>query len=219
LELLTVKFKLNWLTRELKMVYVRKEQASENRSLLLETAGRLFRERGIDGVGVAEIAREAGLTHGALYAHFQSKDALAAEAFSQGLERSREAMRAAMKRRRSGENAGVAPYLKYLLAAERRDNPGRSCPMTASASEIGRQGKEISERFVEGFLGKSAIFEAAIGDAMPAPRRRQLALAIVAAEIGAMAVARAVLKDDPRLSAEVLEAVRAVMTNLAEHSN
>lgn len=200
------------------MVYVKKERASENRSLLLKTAGRLFRERGIDGVGVAEIAREAGLTHGALYAHFASKDALAAEAFSQGLERSREAMRAAMTTRRSSEKVDVSTYLDYLLSPERRDNPGMSCPMTASASEIGRQDKEISRRFVEGFLGKARVFEAALEDSIESPQRRQLSFAIVAAEIGAMAVARAVLKDDPGLSAEVLEAVRAVMSHVAEEA-
>ncbi len=57
---------------------VSKEQAETNRTSLLEAAGRLFNEKGFDGVGVAEVAKEAGLTHGALYAHFPSKDALAA---------------------------------------------------------------------------------------------------------------------------------------------
>ncbi len=82
------------------MVYVKREQSDENRAVLLATASRLFRERGIDGVGVAEIAREAGLTHGALYAHFRSKDDLATEAFTQALARSREAFRGEGTRRK-----------------------------------------------------------------------------------------------------------------------
>ena len=57
---------------------VTKEKATENRAALVHAAGRLFRERGIDGVGVAEISKKAGLTHGALYAQFPSKEALAA---------------------------------------------------------------------------------------------------------------------------------------------
>ena len=65
---------------------VSKEQAAQNRAKLIETAARLMRERGIDGVGVAEIGKAAGLTHGALYAHFPSNDALAAEALAFGLE-------------------------------------------------------------------------------------------------------------------------------------
>ena len=60
------------------VVYVKREQSDENREALLATASRLFRERGIDGVGVAEIAREAGLTHGGFYGHYQSKAELAA---------------------------------------------------------------------------------------------------------------------------------------------
>src|SRR6202021_840719 len=63
-------------------VKVTKEKATENRAALVKAAGRLFRERGIDGVGVAEISKQAGLTHGALYAQFPSKEALAAEAFA-----------------------------------------------------------------------------------------------------------------------------------------
>jgi TetR/AcrR family transcriptional repressor of nem operon len=63
-------------------VFVSREQTALNRGSLLQAASRLFREKGIDGVGVAEIAKEAGLTHGALYKHFPSKDVLAAEAFS-----------------------------------------------------------------------------------------------------------------------------------------
>src|ERR1700721_1257929 len=63
---------------------VSKERAEANRGALLQAASRLFREKGFDGVGVAEVANAAGLTHGALYAHFPSKEALAAAAFSHG---------------------------------------------------------------------------------------------------------------------------------------
>src|SRR5580700_3195856 len=64
---------------------VTKEKSAENRAALVETAARLFRERGIDGVGVAEISKAAGLTHGALYGQFPSKQALVAEALAHGL--------------------------------------------------------------------------------------------------------------------------------------
>ncbi|CAG2155080.1 hypothetical protein LMG31506_05272 [Cupriavidus yeoncheonensis] len=194
------------------MVYVKREQSDENRAALLATAGRLFRERGIDGVGVAEIAREAGLTHGALYAHFRSKDDLATEAFSQGLARSREAFRGAATDR----DGSVSGYLDYLLSPLRRDDPGMSCPMTASASEVGRHGKDISARFAKGFQDKASAFEAVLDDAIPDAERRRLAMTIVAAEIGAMAVARAVAKSDPSLSDEVLKAVHAVLVKASK---
>lgn len=191
------------------MVYVKREQSDENREVLLATASRLFRERGIDGVGVAEIAREAGLTHGALYAHFRSKDELATEAFSQALALSREAFRGEGTRRKRS----VAGYLDYLLSPLNRDEPGMSCPMTASASEIGRHGKDISARFAIGFQEKAGAFEAVMDEAVPKAERRRLGLAIVAAEIGAMAAARAVAKSDPALSDEILKAVHALLVN------
>jgi TetR/AcrR family transcriptional repressor of nem operon len=189
------------------MVYVKREQSDENREVLLATASRLFRERGIDGVGVAEIAREAGLTHGALYAHFRSKDELATQAFTQALALSREAFRGEGTRRKRS----VSGYLDYLLSPHNRDEPGMSCPMTASASEIGRQGKDISARFAKGFQEKASAFEAVMDEAIPEAERRRLGLAIVAAEIGAMAAARAVAKSDPSLSDEILKAVHAML--------
>ena len=64
---------------------VTKEKSAENRAALVETAARLFRERGIDGVGVAEISKASGLTHGALYGQFPSKQALVAEALTHGM--------------------------------------------------------------------------------------------------------------------------------------
>ncbi|MGT2477482.1 TetR/AcrR family transcriptional regulator [Paraburkholderia terrae] len=194
------------------MVYVKREQSDENREALLATASRLFRERGIDGVGVAEIAREAGLTHGALYAHFRSKGDLATEAFSQGLARSREAFRGKSARREHS----VLGYLDYLLSPQRCDEPGVSCPMTASASEIGRHGKDISAQFAKGFQDKASAFEAVLDDAIPEAERHRLAMTIVAAEIGAMAAARAVAKSDPSLSDEISKAVHAVLVKASK---
>ena len=66
---------------------VSKEQVAQNREALIQAAARMFREHGIDGVGVAEICKRAGLTHGALYAQFASKNALAAEAFAEAAAR------------------------------------------------------------------------------------------------------------------------------------
>ncbi|MBU0746199.1 MAG: TetR family transcriptional regulator, partial [Gammaproteobacteria bacterium] len=65
---------------------VSKAQAAENRQGILDAAARLYRERGLTGVGVADITREAGLTHGGLYRHFESKDALVREACARAFE-------------------------------------------------------------------------------------------------------------------------------------
>src|SRR6218665_164160 len=96
---------------------VSKAQASENRQAILEAASRLYRERGVAGVGVAEISREAGFTHGGFYGHFESKEALAAEAcalaFQAPLARLQDTLQ------KHGGDAG--PYFQNYLSARHRD--------------------------------------------------------------------------------------------------
>jgi TetR/AcrR family transcriptional repressor of nem operon len=183
---------------------VSNKQAAENRGALLQAANRLFRKRGIDGIGVAEIAKEAGLTHGALYAHFPSKEALAAEAFSHGFAGNMANTKArARERDRSFEE-----HLGGLISTHMRDDWETGCPMAASASEIGRHGRAISASFTQAFEQLAAMIDASLNDAIPLTKRRRLAIAAVAAEIGAIAASRAVAKTDPALADEVLEAVR-----------
>jgi TetR/AcrR family transcriptional regulator, transcriptional repressor for nem operon len=183
---------------------VSSEKAAENKAALLEAASRLFRKRGIDGVGVAEIAKEAGLTHGALYAHFSSKDALAAEAFRHGFEGAMAEARA----RASDRPPSFEDYLSALLSTDMRDDFERGCPLAASASEIGRQGCAVSASFTQAFEQMARTIEGSLADAIPASDRRRLAIAAIAAEIGAIAISRAVAKTDWALADEVLEAVR-----------
>ena len=183
---------------------VTKNQAAANRDALLHAAGRLFRERGIDGVGVAEIGKQAGLTHGALYAHFPTKDALAAAAYREGVEQSLAMML---------EAAGDAPatlgrYLDFLLSPTVRDELAMGCPMTASASEIGRQGEEVSASFRDGVSRMVAALEAAVDPSVPEDQKHGLALTAVAAHLGAIVISRAVMKADAALADDVLSSVR-----------
>lgn len=187
---------------------VSKEKSAENREALLTAASRLFREKGIDGVGVAEVAKEAGLTHGALYAHFPSKDVLAAEAFSHGF-----AQRMAGAHAWAGDrHPPFEEYLGNLISTRLRDDLAAGCPLTASASEAGRQGPALSQSFAQAFEEEVAMVAAAIDEAVPQDVRRQLAVATIAAQIGAIAVARAVAKTDAALSDEVLKATRDAIT-------
>jgi TetR/AcrR family transcriptional repressor of nem operon len=183
---------------------VTKEKAAENRAALVQAAGRLFRERGIDGVGVAEISKEAGLTHGALYAQFPSKEALAAEAFASGLKPGLEQMTAD----RDGRPATLTDFLDYYLSLDHRDNLATGCPMSASASEVARQDKAVCERFTEGFEQITAAIERGLGVSSIKAENRRRALAMMAAMIGGVAASRAVAKADPKLSNEILRAVR-----------
>jgi TetR/AcrR family transcriptional repressor of nem operon len=185
-------------------LFVSKEATERNRSSLLRAASRLFRQKGFDGVGVAEIAKEAGLTHGALYKHFPSKDALAAEAFYHAI-----AARNAAKGVSDEERTrSFEERLDAMFSIAHRDNLANGCPMTASASEIARQGTGVAASFTRAFNEAVTALELSIKGKMPASRRRELAVSALAAQIGAIAVARAVVKIDPSLSEEVLRSVR-----------
>lgn len=165
---------------------ISKEKALENRNALIMAASRLFREHGIDGVGVAEISKAAGLTHGALYAHFDSKDALAAEALAYG----------AQSNNRFIEDISpphapdLAGFLDFYISKEQRDNLAEGCALAASASEIARQDASVSASFASGFLNQVKLVEAGLRDGGSAGTHER-ALTMVAAMIGTVAVARA----------------------------
>jgi TetR/AcrR family transcriptional repressor of nem operon len=186
---------------------VSKEKAAENRAALVQAAGLLFRERGIDGVGVAEISKKAGLTHGALYAQFPSKEALAAEAFASAAREGFEEITAD----RNGRLPTLTDFLDSYLSVEHRDNLATGCPMSASASEIARQDKVVCERFKEGFEQIVAVIESRLDTPAIRAEKHQRALAVMATLIGGVAASRAIAKADPQLSNEILRAVRRIV--------
>lgn len=172
----------------------------------MQAAARLFRERGIDGVGIADICEAAGLTHGALYAQFPSKEALAAEAFDEAF------ARGFPKLAKVGGTSGrsLEAYLDFLISSRQRDNLA-GCPLTASTSEVSRKDKALSASFSKGFEKMVGTIESAVSQDLPASVRHDIALTIIAAEIGAIAVARATAKARPDLSNKVLAAARRVL--------
>ena len=97
---------------------ISKEQVAENRQAVLDAAATLFRERGFEGVTVAEIMKAAGLTHGAFYGHFASKDDLITQTCTHALAPF------------SAEDApvvGIMDFADYYLSAGHRDDPGQGC--------------------------------------------------------------------------------------------
>src|SRR5215471_1322422 len=106
---------------------VSREKAAENRERIVDTASRLFREKGFDGIGLDAIMRDAGLTHGGFYRHFKSKDDLAAEAVTLALRRG-----ADRRRRFTTPRDPVADY----LSGRHRDDRASGCAMAALAADI-----------------------------------------------------------------------------------
>jgi TetR/AcrR family transcriptional repressor of nem operon len=189
---------------------ISKEKAADNRTALIRAASKLFRERGIDGVGVAEISKEAGLTHGALYAHFRSKEELALEALSYGLDQANSRMYSAT----SDGMPDLSRFLDRYLALDARDDYGNRCAMAASASEIGRQDKAISARFAEGYMVMVRAFERQIAQNEPGSDALGRAMVVVATMIGGLAVARGAARGNPAVSEQVLQAARRQLDEL-----
>ncbi|HVJ54271.1 MAG TPA: TetR family transcriptional regulator [Aliidongia sp.] len=177
-----------------------KEQRAENHEKIVKVAAKLFREKGVDGVGIDEIMAAAGLTHGAFYGHFPSKTALTAEAGAQALAESRLAQRRAAQE----SQLPFVGFARFYLSDRHRDAPGGGCAVAGMGADIGRQDDEVQAVFSQGM--EAAVDELAAQ--LPGPRdvARRDAIAKYASLIGALIMARSVGKTP--LSHEILDTVR-----------
>ncbi|MFC0383956.1 TetR family transcriptional regulator [Muricoccus vinaceus] len=180
-------------------------EVAEKRQAVLDVAARLFRERGVEAVSVAEVMAAAGLTHGGFYGHFPSKEALAAEACGHAFGRACTRWEA-LAADPGGE--GFARLLEQYLCAAHRDAPGRGCAAPTFLAEAARDtpGGAVRGAYAAGIRGLAGVMERLLPAAVKR-RRRERALLALAAMIGAVSLARAVGEKDP-LSEEVLAAVR-----------
>jgi TetR/AcrR family transcriptional repressor of nem operon len=177
---------------------VSREQAAENRARVIEVAGRLFREKGFDGVGVADIMKGAGLTHGGFYGQFASKDDLAAKACAQTLDRS-----VARWTRLSEGDDPLAAIVTSYLAPNHRNAPGNGCALSALSGDAVRQPDAVRSVFTQALQSFAGILTRLVPGASRAARRRK-ALATMAGLVGAVILSRAV--NDADLSDEILKA-------------
>jgi TetR/AcrR family transcriptional repressor of nem operon len=192
-------------------VKVSSKKVSEHREALLTTANRLLQERGFEGAAVADICREAGLTQGALYGQFKSKDALAAQAIRRTCE---EGAAVWAKLRDEGPGALSAFIDAYLCETHAMD-PGMGCSLAACVSEIGRQDAAIGAAYAEGFRRMSDLVRHALPPGTPPGETQRRAIALLTGMVGALAIARALEKADPDLSRDVLAAAREELKRLA----
>jgi TetR/AcrR family transcriptional repressor of nem operon len=180
-------------------VKVSREQVAENRRRILTAASKLFREKGFDGVGVDAVMQSAGLTHGAFYGHFQSKEDLVAHACSHALADTDESWRSSSDPLR----ALAALYLN----AEHCKNPGGGCLLAALGPDVARQSGAARRAFADALrIRIDSLAKLHAGSS--AVQRREKAIATWAGLVGAMILARAV--DDPALADEILKAGVAV---------
>src|SRR5215216_6722768 len=136
----------SWRVEE-RVVRYGKEHKQATRQRILETAGRRFKRDGIDGSGIATLMADAGLTNGAFYAHFASKDDLVATAVADQLRNQRASLSALAPGR-----AGVEQYVRAYLSVEHRDNPDDGCPSAALLAEIGHCTQATKRAYTDGLL-------------------------------------------------------------------
>jgi len=188
-------------------VRVTREQAAANREKILDVAGTLFRERGFDGIGVADIMKRAGLTHGGFYGHFASKDDLAAEITARVLGRD-----GWLERLTGKPDPSSAEVVRAYLSPRHRDDAGRGCLFAALGSDVVRQPRSVRRAFTEGLRRRVDVLRRLV-PGRSAAARRQKALATMAGMVGALILSRAV--DDPRLSEEILDATASTLAGSA----
>lgn len=186
---------------------VTREQAAQNRERIVDVAAQRFRERGFEGIGVADLMREAGLTHGGFYGHFGSKEELMAEACGLAIDRSKDLWR---KRTSSHPDNPLGELARVYLNPRHRDNPGTGCVMAALATDAARQGPGVRSALTQG-LRSSFDFLAGLLNGGSAEAKRRKAIRIYSSWVGAMVLARAV--DDDALSREILDAVAKETTS------
>lgn len=166
---------------------VTKAQAQANRAHIVETAATLFRERGYDGVSVADLMGAAGFTHGGFYKHFRSKADLMTEAAACGF---------AQAEARTG-TAERAALVRQYLSREHRDGPGDGCTIAALSADASRQPAEVKAVFGQAI---ERSLEKAEGNAARARRINEMAHLV-----GAILLSRA-CPDDSALADEILQA-------------
>jgi len=173
------------------------EHKQATRRRIIETAGRRLKRDGIDGSGVATLMADAGLTNGAFYAHFTSKDDLVATTVADQLREQRESLRAAAPGR-----AGVEQYVRAYLSAQHRDDPADGCPSAALLDEIGRATDTVRRAYTDGLLAVIDDIAARLDPDDP-PSARVTTLSVFALMAGTLQLSRALA--DRQLADAVLD--------------
>jgi TetR/AcrR family transcriptional repressor of nem operon len=167
------------------------------RERIIDVASRQFRENGVAAVGLAGIMSDAGLTNGAFYTHFESKEDLVRAVLGNALSRRETKLLAA-----SEANVGLEATIRDYLSSRHRDRPGGGCPTAALVAEVARHPKATRDAFTD----KVSTFIPLIASqirAGSASERRRNAVAIYGMMVGTLQLARAV--NDKELSDEILE--------------
>jgi TetR/AcrR family transcriptional repressor of nem operon len=188
-----------------------REHKLETHARIVKKASERLREKGAHGIGVADLMKDAGLTHGGFYAHFDSREALVIEAFAHAMDHSTE------RWRKLGEQTPPEKRLKTIvdtyLTPQHRDHPGEGCAVPALGAEIARESPRTRKAFAAKLEQMIDMLAAQVPD-LPRKPARKKALAALATMMGTLVLAR--VAGNGEFSGEILSAGRdAVLSGAA----
>ena len=188
---------------------VSRAQAAENRQTVIDVASRLFRGHGFDGIGLKDLMKGAGLTQGAFYKQFASKEDLAAQASRRAMERAFSRFSTAAAATPDDPLGGaIAAY----LGTEHREDLMDGCPVAALGSDAARQGADVKASFEAGIREYLEMIGPWVDEA-EGNEPGGKAMAILSTMVGAMVLARAV--NDEHLSKQFLQAAAKSVMGLS----
>ncbi|MFG2323506.1 TetR/AcrR family transcriptional regulator [Streptomyces sp. NPDC048568] len=197
------------------MPRITKEDKARNRENILDAAGRMFRLRGIDAIGIAELMKEAGLTHGGFYNHFASKSELVAEVCGASFAASLGSLARTIEEGPDQSGSPLKRVVDGYLSTAHRDAPNGGCPSASLVTDAGRHSEAVQRAYAEGVEGYLAGFAAEFlreaeeeGRELDPDEARRKAMRLLSEMVGAMMLARAVRHVEPDLSDEILRTGR-----------
>ncbi len=189
-----------------------KEHKAETHERIVKQASVRLRERGAHGIGVADLMKEVGLTHGGFYAHFDSREALVIEAFNYAMDRGNERWRKIVEEMPPEKR--LATIVNSYLTTTHRDDPGRGCAVPSLGAEIARESPKTRKAFAAKLERMIDMIADQIPDVSPKAARKQ-AMATLATMMGTVVMAR--IAGNGEFSDEILASGReAVLSRAAK---
>jgi len=180
-----------------------REHKQETHAKIVKKAAVLLREKGAHGIGVADLMKEAGLTHGGFYAHFESREALVIEAFAYAMDRSTERWRRIAEQTPADKR--LTTIIQSYLTPVHRDDPGHGCAVPALGAEIARESPKTRKAFAAKLEQMIDMITDQVSG-VPRKAARKQAVATLATMIGTLVLAR--IAGNGEFSDEILDVGR-----------
>ena len=183
---------------------VSKQQVIENKRAIVAAAEKLFRERGVAAVGLAELTKAAGFTQGGFYNHFKSKDALVAAVMEKAMEDGASQLIASVEASKAQAKDPMKQHIEGYLSHDHLANIEAGCPLSAFAGDVRRLGKEARQSYARGLVWNFDQLASVIEGENPQEKKKK-SIALFSQMVGSLLLSRAVAEVDPVLADEILE--------------